>query len=188
MSRPKGSKNKPKIAEAVEINLGVQKPLTPSNSASAPIIKRGRGRPRKIKQLDNELEIKKDNTLPPILFGNVKDIKKQIREMRRIKLDMRAGTVERVELHRKIKELKNQLKTLQEQKQSGQDIEIKIKTTKTEPILSEEEKNTKYSNDNGCMYFNYCKKLRDVQGKNDVCYHPKYCIEKLDRKCSQLNN
>lgn len=39
----------------------------------------------------------------------IKFLKKQIRELKKLKLSMRAGTQERIETHRKIKELKSKL-------------------------------------------------------------------------------
>jgi len=68
-------------------------------------LKGGKNKP---KISDSELEIKKDNTL----FGNEKEIKKEIRKLRKLKLQCRAGSKERIELHRQIKELKKHKVTL----------------------------------------------------------------------------
>ena len=51
----------------------------------------------------------KDALLLPTLVGNLKDIKKEIRRLKKIKLQCRAGTKERITLHRQIQELKSQL-------------------------------------------------------------------------------
>jgi uncharacterized coiled-coil DUF342 family protein len=44
---------------------------------------------------------------------NVKEIKAQIREVRKLKLQCRAGTKERIDLGRKLKELKAQLNNVE---------------------------------------------------------------------------
>jgi uncharacterized protein with von Willebrand factor type A (vWA) domain len=54
------------------------------------------------------LEIKQDNTLLVNLFGNNKDIKKEIRALKKLKLQCRPGTAERLDLEHKIKALKKQ--------------------------------------------------------------------------------
>jgi hypothetical protein len=123
MGRKTGSKNKPKINVEVLADNTESKNISPDNgikqelSTSTPI-KRGRGRPRKVKLNDDELVIKKDNHSLAILFGNVKDLKQEIRKLRKLKLQCRAGSKERIELHRKIKDLKQQLKTIKENQQS----------------------------------------------------------------------
>jgi len=63
MSRPKGSKNKPKVTQEID---------TPTVS-------------------------------------NLRDIKKEIRALRKLKLQCKPGSAERIELHHKIKELKGQV-------------------------------------------------------------------------------
>jgi len=40
---------------------------------------------------------------------NEKELKRQIRKLRKLKLQMKSGSKDRIELHRKIKELKNKL-------------------------------------------------------------------------------
>lgn len=73
-----------------------------------------RGRPKgsknKITLADEALKIKKNNTLLVNLFGNVKEVKKEIRRLRKIKLACRSGSTERLNLEHSIKELKKQLK------------------------------------------------------------------------------
>jgi hypothetical protein len=71
---------------------------------------RPKGSKNKPKAIDNELEIKKDNTLLVNLFGTPKEIKLEIKRLRRLKRECRSGTPERINLHRKIKELQEQLK------------------------------------------------------------------------------
>jgi len=67
-----------------------------------------RGRPigskNKSKLSDEALEIKKGNTL----ITNPKELKKEIRALRKLKLQCRAGTPERIELEHRIKALKKQ--------------------------------------------------------------------------------
>jgi len=43
---------------------------------------------------------------------NEKEIKRQIRELRKLKLQLNPGTPQRIKLHREIKKLKEKLKTL----------------------------------------------------------------------------
>lgn len=43
-----------------------------------------------------------------VISGNLKDIKKEIRALRKLKLQCKPGSKERIELHRRIKELKEQ--------------------------------------------------------------------------------
>jgi hypothetical protein len=42
-------------------------------------------------------------------YMDIKEIKRQIREAKKLKKDLRAGTTERIDLHRKIKQLQAQL-------------------------------------------------------------------------------
>jgi hypothetical protein len=174
MSRPKGSKNKPKNTDTID-------PRTEQEPSQ--VIKRGRGRPKgsfKKKDILPEVETKKDN---PILFGNIKDLKRQIRELRKIKLQCRAGSSERIELHRKMIALKKQLKEVKEIKpQNITPLEFKRKERPQEPQFIEE----KHSDNNGCSYFSYCKKINREGLVNHTCYNPLYIITKLENKCSQL--
>jgi hypothetical protein len=87
--RPKGSKNKKTLTE-------------PGNSEA--IVKRGRGRPRKNKAIERI-----DPVINIPLVGNFKDIKKEIRQLRKLKLQCRPGSEERIDLEHKIKALKKQL-------------------------------------------------------------------------------
>jgi hypothetical protein len=57
-----------------------------------------------------------------------KELKKQIRELRKLKNQMRPGSVERVELHRKIKELKTNLISMKEVNKEKQPLIDKILT------------------------------------------------------------
>lgn len=88
MGRRKGSKNKFKNIE----------PTTEPT-----IIKRGRGRPKKIKINNDELEIKN------VLIGDKKEIKSEIRQLKKLKLQCKPGSKERITLHRQIKDLKKGL-------------------------------------------------------------------------------
>lgn len=44
----------------------------------------------------------------------------------------------------------------------------------------------KHPDDNGCMYFNWCKGINKEGVVNRACQNPPYYMDKLDRKCSQL--
>jgi len=127
MGRRKGSKNKPKFeTENIPIKekeLGV----------TLPIIKRGRGRPRKEKLNSNELEIKKDNTLLTTLFGNTKEIKAEIRRLRKLKLKCRPGTTERLDLEHQIKALKKQKIQINEVEPGKEKLIAEIK--KLDPLF-----------------------------------------------------
>lgn len=97
MSRPKGSKNKPKNIDTIDPRIEQE----PSQ-----VIKRGRGRPRKIQSQD----IIKVESQEPILTNiNEKDIKQEIRQLKKLKLQCRAGSKERIDLYRQIKDLKDKL-------------------------------------------------------------------------------
>jgi uncharacterized protein with von Willebrand factor type A (vWA) domain len=109
MSRPKGSKNKKILLE--EGNL---------TSQNDTVVKRGRGRPRKIK-LNEALEIKQENNL----IINPKEVKKEIRALRKLKLQCRAGTPERIDLEHKIKALKNKI------------IDVSTPEPEKEPLVAE---------------------------------------------------
>jgi phosphate starvation-inducible protein PhoH len=188
MSRPKGSKNK--IKGNLQKEFSTEENTLAPNS-NCPIVKRGRGRPKKVTTEYNLVIPKEAKSTLIALFGNIKDLKREIRRLRKIKLACRAGSKERIELHRKIKELKHQLKNWQDQKdtQVEQKIEIKIKDKSIHTsLLTEEEAKEKHSNDNGCMFFNICKKEKDIKGINVTCFNPKYYIEKIDRKCTQLDS
>jgi hypothetical protein len=78
--RPKGSKNKKTLLEAGSL---IEK--------------------------SDEIEIKKDNSLLVNLFGDKKEIKKEIRSLKKLKLQCRPGTAERLDLEHKIKDLKGQI-------------------------------------------------------------------------------
>jgi hypothetical protein len=188
--RPKGSKNKPKNLEEVARDKlrSEANTLTPSNATSSPIIKRGRGRPRKTPVVDELVIPKKANTLLIAIFGNAREIKSEIRRLRKIKLQCRAGSKERIDLHRKIKELKQQLANVKDNPVNREEnLVLEHKQAEKTPLLTEEEQKIKHPDDNGCMYFNICKKIKDDKATNKTCYNPRYYIDKLDRKCSQLN-
>ncbi len=174
MGRRKGSKNKPKPTENI-----VE-------------VKRKRGRPRKNPQTNDLIITKQEDKQPTIMFGNERDLKREIRQLKKLKLQCRAGSKERIELYRKIKELKLRLTETKNKKDNATTEDFSslklIGTHPHAPLLTEEEINTKYADDNGCMYFNICKKEQDTKGKNVICFHPKYFIEKINRKCIVLNN
>ena len=88
--RPKGSKNKPK-----------------NEKTNIPIIKRGRGRPKGSK--GKPKEIKKTSL-------EIKRIKREIKDLRAEKLCLPSGNEKRIELHRKIKEMKLLLMNKKENK------------------------------------------------------------------------
>jgi len=94
MSRPKGSKNKPK-------NITVPEEIKPLGE-----VKRGRGRPKGSTKKPKVAEPVKEFSIVGL---NAKEIKRQIRALKKLKLQCRASTPERIELYRKIKVLKEQL-------------------------------------------------------------------------------
>ncbi len=63
---------------------------------------------------------------------NEKEIKRQIRELRKLKLQLKSGTPQRIKLHREIKRLKEKLKTLNTIAPEKKEIINKI--LKLEPI------------------------------------------------------
>jgi hypothetical protein len=183
MSRPKGSKNKSTLK--LEKSGFFKDLLTAEERAkvleAGRIIHRGRGRPKK-PRIEDKLVIPRDNELLPILFGNVKELKREIRRFKKLKLACRSGTPERIELHRKIKELKKQLEELKKRPQENlTPLTFVKKERPIEPIIEEN-----YPDNNGCNCFGYCKRINNNEIINRTCYNPKYFIEKLERKCEQL--
>ena len=169
MSRPKGSKNKKTLAKLND----------------KPVIKRGRGRPRKIKEVISEPRPEPVN----ISSGNIKDIKRQIRELKKLKLQMKPGSKDRIKTHRHIKELKKQLAGIKETKENLAVVENPLSVfpklmqrPKAEPIIALEN----CPDSNGCSYFGYCKAINKNGLINRTCYNPGYIIGKLDKKCNQL--
>ena len=80
------------------------------------MIKRGRGRPKgsknKAKINKEELKFTENNTIIPALFGTEEELKKEIRKLRKLKNQMKAGSKERIKYHRQWKRLKYELKVL----------------------------------------------------------------------------
>jgi len=101
MGRTKGSKNKKTLLKKSGSIVG-------KDALALNTVKRGRGRPKKVLQ-DDDLVIKKDNTLLTALFGNSKEVKQKIRALRKIKKDLKPGSKERIDIGRQIKELKKSL-------------------------------------------------------------------------------
>jgi len=112
---------------------------------------------------------------------NPKELKRAIRELKKLKLQCRSGTKERIDLHRKIKALKKQLKEMPETNLKINPLSFSPKE-KIEPIIIEEN----YLDNNGCSYFGYCKAINKNEVINRTCFNPKYIVEKLEKKCSQL--
>lgn len=100
--RPPGSKNKGK-ADQLEAKPGIIQP----GSQPASIVKRGRGRPRKSIQTQTTEK-------PAEITGNKKNIDLEIKKLKRLKLKCRAGSQERIDLHRQIKELKTKINNIQD--------------------------------------------------------------------------
>ena len=69
-----------------------------------------------------------------ISFVPVKDLKREIRELRKLKNKMQPNSKERVELHRKIKDLKAQLVERKEVNKEKEDIIIEILKLKPQYI------------------------------------------------------
>ena len=144
----------------------------------------GRGRPKGNinKTTENRLGIKSNNILLPLLFGNVKDLKKEIRALKKLKLQCRAGTKERIDLHRKIKALKKQLIELKDKPENLSPLTFEKKDP-IETINKSIEEN--YPDNNGCSYFNHCRAI-NFKGENKTCYNPLFFIDKLKRECKEL--
>ena len=102
-----------------------------------------RGRPlgskNKPKINSEELEIKKESNLSDNLFGNSKDIKKEIRSLKKLKLQCRPGTAERIDLEHKIKDLKKQILKVNEV-EPGKDKLIK-RIKELDPLIKKLEIN-----------------------------------------------
>jgi hypothetical protein len=145
-----------------------------------------RGRPKGSKNKPKNIEPK----VEPIILssGNIKDLKRQIRELKKLKLQMRGGSAERIKAHRQIKELKKQLEILNQNRENqAEQGNIDLTPKKSESILTEQEKQEKHIDDNGCIYFNLCKKIMTTQGQNKTCFNPGYFLGKLNRGCKQVN-
>jgi transposase len=91
------------------------------------VIKRGRGRPKGSKGKPKEI---KETSL------EIKRIKKEIKDLRAEKLSLPAGDIKRIELHRKIKEMKFLLMEKKEIK-AEKIIETIQDNTEKEPIIAE---------------------------------------------------
>jgi hypothetical protein len=94
--RPKGSKNKTKI----KYNGNT----ISENDNGTIIVKRGRGRPKGSKNKPAEV-----STQPESI--NIKEIKRQIRELRKLKRDTQKKSDVRHDLNRQIRDLKNKLRS-----------------------------------------------------------------------------
>jgi hypothetical protein len=123
MPRTKGAKGKKTIAQEKALAESIADPpkLSPVNDSKQdrepflPNIKRGRGRPKKVK-----LEVQQ------IINIDFKDIKQQIRAMQKLKKSCRPGSAERIDLHHKIKDLKKQLIERKEVNKEKEEIIVEI--------------------------------------------------------------
>jgi len=102
MGRLKGSLGKKTIAKLTQQEVDTTVKVLEQD---IPIIKRGRGRPKKTNIIEPRAIIEE-------IKGNNKDIKQQINRLKRIKKQCRSGSIERLDLHHQIKELKEKLITL----------------------------------------------------------------------------
>jgi len=91
MGRKKGSKNKKTLLFEAGSFVNQAEPIQ---------IKRGRGRPKGAKGKPKEIKETSEE---------IRRIKKEIRDLRAKKLILPSGSKERIELHRKIKEMKSLL-------------------------------------------------------------------------------
>jgi len=66
--------------------------------------------------------------------------------------------------------------------------EIKNETPVTEQSQEEVKKEEiiKHPDDNGCSYFNWCKKINHDSLVNRTCYNTVYYLGPLEEKCKQL--
>lgn len=143
-----------------------------------------RGRPLGSKNKSKHIEPRAE---PIILVNrNLKDLKREIRELRKVKLQCKSGSKERIDLHRKIKDLKKQLKILKEGSFISQENITPLQYIPKEKTQEVEIVKENYPDNNGCSYFGYCKKINKDNIINNTCYNPLYILEKLESKCSQL--
>jgi len=174
MGRKKGSLNK--------------KTLLKLSQPEPAVIKRGRGRPRKVNiitpSLDNQ-KILQDEQREQVNIssGSLKDLKRQIRALKKLKLQMKSGSKDRIDTHRKIQALKKQLNNLPKTQETETKYEPKERK-QPEPLVVAGEK---YPDNNGCSYFSICKGLNSKK-ENVTCHNPIYFMEKLNRKCSELKS
>lgn len=126
--RPKGSKNKPKI---ITPSLENQKILLDEQKEQGEIVKRKRGRPRK-----TDIITEKPNADQPVFIErSLKDLKSELRSIRKLKKQCRSGTKERIDLHRKMQALKKQIseiksvqKSLPEQQEDTNKYQVRYYT------------------------------------------------------------
>jgi hypothetical protein len=121
MGRRKGSKNKSKIITPSLENQEILKDEQREQSITSPIIKRGRGRPKKKPMGEESVKAVIGGNpsavnIPSPIYTNIKNLKREIRQLKKLKLQCRTGSKERIELHRKIKGMKLQLIELKKQK------------------------------------------------------------------------
>lgn len=64
--------------------------------------------------------------------------------------------------------------------------EIQEENTAVIEEQKKQEVEVKHPDDNGCIYFNWCKGINKEAVINRACQNPPYYMDKLDRKCSQL--
>jgi hypothetical protein len=111
MSRPKGSKNKTKNIEVIPVvDTSEIKPGQEPRQEPGQVIKRGRGRPRGTGKIQKTItEVINNPVSEPVISNiNIKDLKSEIRQLKKLKLQCRPGSAERLDLEHKIKDLKKQ--------------------------------------------------------------------------------
>lgn len=102
MSRTKGSKNKPKEDE---LTFKKDNTLLPALFGK----KRGRGRPAGIKNKITQSITQSEIVSPALSKAEKKALKKQYRELRKLKQGLKPGCPERIDIGRKMKEIKEKL-------------------------------------------------------------------------------
>jgi len=148
-----------------------------------------RGRPKGSKNKKKIDIVGEDQQLlpaPTLFCGTTKQLKQEIRELKKLKLQCQAGSPERIKLHRQLQSLKKQLQSapvasLQEQSQLSMPIE--------KPVREREEIHFEALSDGvtaGCIYENYCQREIALTGINKACQNPLHCINKLAGKCKLI--
>ena len=94
----------------------------------------------------NKKTLQKEQQKEVIIYSiSVRDLKKRIRELRKVKLSLRAGDKQRIELHRQIKDLKVQLTERKEVNKEKEDIIVEILKLKPQYIKDIHVDYTKHS-------------------------------------------
>jgi hypothetical protein len=129
--RPKGSKNKKTLLEA-GIPAKADVILQGGDIISSEPIKRGRGRPKKV-IIAGDVHLTKDiPAVSNLSKAEKKDLKKKYRELRRLKKGLKPGSPERIDIGRKMKEIKDKL--------AGQVVNTQVETISEKTFICERDR------------------------------------------------